>query len=178
MYFTDETQAFNFILHWDGESADELFVTLDGLPLIEPYHLKDLGNALSIVDLASLGQAELIAGGPSAEYGNQLAGVFKLQTVEPRTDRVRTSTGISITNVRAMRGMYRGGDVSLVSSRWVETHIHGHGSLGDLYPDYDGGDIWSRTLGRVRGIKEGDSPSFLSPWCCKAIGPSVGTPGN
>src|SRR5262249_53491059 len=29
------------------------------------------------------------------------------------------------------------------------------------YPDYNGGDIWSRTLGRVRGIKEGDTPSFL-----------------
>src|SRR5262249_12723148 len=45
---------------------------------------------------------------------------------------------------------------------WVEEHIRGHGPLGDLYPNYDGGDIWSRTLGRVRGIKEGDTPAFLS----------------
>ncbi len=68
-----------------------------------------------------------------------------------------------ITSQRAYRGMYRGGDVSLVSSDWVETHIrHGHGPLGALYPNYRGGDIWSGTLGPVRGIKEGDSPSFLS----------------
>ncbi len=67
-----------------------------------------------------------------------------------------------ITQRRAYRGMYRGGDASLVSSEWVETHIHGHGALGDLYPNYRGGDIWSRTLGPVRGIKEGDTPSFLS----------------
>jgi hypothetical protein len=67
-----------------------------------------------------------------------------------------------ITNLRAMRGMYRGGDTSLSSSRWVEEHIKGHGAPGDLYPDYNGGDIWSRTLGRVRGIKEGDTPSFLA----------------
>jgi hypothetical protein len=66
-----------------------------------------------------------------------------------------------ITNLRSMRGMYRGGDPTLVSSDWVKVNIHGHGALGDLYPDYDGGDIWSRTLGRVRGIKEGDTPSFL-----------------
>jgi hypothetical protein len=66
-----------------------------------------------------------------------------------------------IKNVRAMRGMYRGGDASLTSSVWVERHIKGHGALGALYPDYNGGDIWSRTLGRVHGIKEGDSPSFL-----------------
>ena len=67
-----------------------------------------------------------------------------------------------ITQRRAYRGMYRGGDASLVSSEWVETNIHGHGALGDLYPNYRGGDIWSGTLGPVRGIKEGDTPSFLS----------------
>jgi hypothetical protein len=58
--------------------------------------------------------------------------------------------------------MHRGGDASLVSSDWVEAHIHGHGALGDIYPNYRGGDIWSRTLGPVRGIKEGDTPSFLT----------------
>ncbi len=68
----------------------------------------------------------------------------------------------TITQRRAYRGMYRGGDRTLVSSTWVKSHIHGHGPLGDLYPDYNGGDIWSSTLGQVRGIKEGDTPSFLS----------------
>ena len=58
--------------------------------------------------------------------------------------------------------MYRGDDTSLSSSEWVRKNIHGHGPLGDLYPDYNGGDIWSSTLGQVRGIKEGDTPSFLS----------------
>jgi hypothetical protein len=67
-----------------------------------------------------------------------------------------------ITQRRAYRGMYRGGDHSLVSSDWVEKNIHGHGALGDLYPNYRGGDIWSETLGPVRGIKEGDTPSYLS----------------
>lgn len=72
-------------------------------------------------------------------------------------------TGLwTITQRRAYRGMYRGGDTSLVGPAWVETHIHGHGALGDLYPSYNGGDIWSGTLGRVRGIKEGDTPSFLA----------------
>jgi hypothetical protein len=68
----------------------------------------------------------------------------------------------TITQHRAYRGMYRGGDVALASSEWVRKNIHGHGPLGDLYPDYDGGDIWTSTLGGVRGIKEGDTPSFLS----------------
>lgn len=61
-----------------------------------------------------------------------------------------------------IRGMYRGGDTTLVRSRWVETNIHNHGALGDRYVNYKGGDIWGRQLGRVTGIKEGDTPSFLN----------------
>jgi len=67
-----------------------------------------------------------------------------------------------IAQQRAYRGMYRGGDTSLSSSAWVEANIHGHGALGDLYPNYNGGDIRSSRLGQVRGIKEGDTPSFLA----------------
>jgi hypothetical protein len=68
----------------------------------------------------------------------------------------------AITQRRAYRGMYRGGDVTLVSSDWVLANVRGRGALGDLYPNYHGGDIWSAKLGPVRGIKEGDTPSFLS----------------
>ena len=66
-----------------------------------------------------------------------------------------------ITRKFGYRGMYRGGDTSLCTSAWVNTHIKGHGALGDLYPDYNGGDIWSSKLGPVLGIKEGDTPSYL-----------------
>lgn len=79
----------------------------------------------------------------------------------------------TITQRRAYRGMYRGGDRALVGPGWVEAHIHGHGSLGDLYPNYNGGDIWSGTLGPVRGIKEGDTPSYLS-----LVPNGLGVPGR
>jgi hypothetical protein len=56
------------------------------------------------------------------------------------------------------RGMYRGGDESLCTREWVEANLNkDHGPLGALYPNYDGGDIW----GKVKGVKEGDTPSFL-----------------
>jgi hypothetical protein len=62
-----------------------------------------------------------------------------------------------------VRGMYRSGDASLCTSEWVRAHIHGSGgALAKLYPDYDGGDIFWKTLGPVRGIKEGDTPSWLT----------------
>ena len=63
-----------------------------------------------------------------------------------------------ITGKLSYRGLYRGGDTSLVTREWVEANITtGHGALGEGYPNYDGGDPW----GRVKGIKEGDTPSFL-----------------
>lgn len=68
----------------------------------------------------------------------------------------------TITQIRAYRGMYRGGNERLSSSRWVKENARGHGAPGELYPDYQGGDIWSSQLGAVRGIKEGDTPSFLA----------------
>jgi hypothetical protein len=61
------------------------------------------------------------------------------------------------------RGMYRGGDTKLADSSWVATQIRNpQNPLGMLYPNYAGGDIWSAKIGRVKGMKEGDSPSFLS----------------
>lgn len=54
------------------------------------------------------------------------------------------------------RGMYRGGDERYCRKEWIREHIC-RGALGELYPVYDGADPW----GRVEGLKEGDSPSFL-----------------
>jgi hypothetical protein len=67
-----------------------------------------------------------------------------------------------ITAYRVIRGMYRGGETSLVSPEWLKNHVcRNHGALGAIYPVYDGGDIFSDRLGKVQGIKEGDTPSFL-----------------
>src|SRR5262249_47700506 len=60
------------------------------------------------------------------------------------------------------RGRPRGGATRLAGPDWVEANVKRRGALGALYPNYRGGDIWSRTLGPVRGVKEGDTPSFLN----------------
>jgi hypothetical protein len=93
-----------------GGSGDELYVTLDGLELVEPFHLRDVGGAFSIVDIQSLGTASLTTGGFSSEYGDRLTGVFSMQTSDPQTDRVRTSLGLSVMNARlTSQGGFAGG---------------------------------------------------------------------
>ena len=102
-----------------GGSGDELYVSLDGLELAEPFHLKDIGGAFSIIDIQALGNASLTTGGFSAEYGDRLTGVFTLTTADPRTDRVHTSLGVSVMNARATsQGGFAGGKGGwLVSAR-------------------------------------------------------------
>ena len=84
-----------------GSTADQLYATLDGLRLIEPFHLKDMGSALSIIDVQSLGSAELITGGANASLGDHIGGVFALHSLDPATERRRSSLGVSLTNLRA-----------------------------------------------------------------------------
>ncbi|MBV9880471.1 MAG: TonB-dependent receptor, partial [Gemmatirosa sp.] len=88
-------------LHLRGAPQDELYVTLDGVELVEPFHLKDFDNAMSIVDVKAIGGLELTSGGFSAEYGDHLTGVFNMRSVEPRTDRTHGAAGISLMNGRA-----------------------------------------------------------------------------
>lgn len=55
------------------------------------------------------------------------------------------------------RGMYLGGDESLTSREWMETHIRqGHGFLGTLYPTR----TWTAPNPHS-AIKEGDTPSWF-----------------
>jgi hypothetical protein len=83
-----------------GAPGEELYATLDGLELDEPFHLKDLDAALSILDVNSIAGIEMATGGFSAEYGNRLTGVFTMHSIEPRTDRTRNALSLSILNAR------------------------------------------------------------------------------
>ena len=85
-----------------GGSGSELYVTLDGLELIEPFHLKEMGGGLSILDSRTIGGVDLTTGGFSAEYGDRLTGVFTMRSVEPRGEGSKTSLGLSVMNARAM----------------------------------------------------------------------------
>lgn len=58
-----------------------------------------------------------------------------------------------VRQTSTFRGMYLTGDTSLQDREWVKTNVYGHGALGECYP-LDGGG--------VKGMKEGDTPSFLN----------------
>ncbi len=154
-----------------GGSGDELYVSLDGLELVEPFHLKDVGGAFSIIDIQTLGTASLSTGGFSAEYGDRLTGVFTLKTSDPRTDGVHGSVGVSAMNARAtLQGGFAGGKGGwLVSARpgYLDVALKFTDIRDSIQPRYH--DVFAKAQydlpggGRIalHALRAGDSFRFL-----------------
>ena len=154
-----------------GGSGSELYATLDGLELIEPFHLKDLGGGLSIIDSRAIGGVELITGGFSSEYGDRLTGVFGMRSVDPTTEGARTSIGLSVMNARVMSqgkfGEGRGG--WLVSARrgYLDLALRLANAADSLEPRYY--DVFAKVqydfgrAGRValHALDAGDAMTYL-----------------
>lgn len=93
-----------------GAPNSQLLARLDGLDLTEPFHLKDIDGALSIVDLPSIDRLDLVTGGFTADFGDRLAGVLTMETSTAPAGAAATSLGISLTGVRAsLRGGFADG---------------------------------------------------------------------
>ena len=103
-----------------GAPNRELLARFDGVELFEPFHLKDVDGALSIVDPRAIQQLTLNTGGFTAEFGNRLGGVLTMETKAPT--RRRTSVGLSLTGVGAgSEGLFGKG-----KNRWLVTARRGY----------------------------------------------------
>jgi hypothetical protein len=103
--------------------------------------VKQLMSRLRIYDVAD-------QDGLARWIQEQFPGLFYIQAGAPAGRDKREGV---------FRGMYLGGDESLVSQEWMETNIRqNHGPLGALYPPK----TWTAP-NPYSAIKEGDTPSWL-----------------
>ncbi|MGC4071437.1 MAG: TonB-dependent receptor [Nibricoccus sp.] len=92
-----------------GAPNENVLARLDGLTLLEPYHIKDLDGALAIVDLETVSRLDLLSGGFTTEYGDRLAGVLEMETTTHQAARMHSTLGLSLTGIRATnRGTFAG----------------------------------------------------------------------
>ena len=66
-----------------GGRPDEVLILLDGLEVIEPFHMKDFGSSRSLVTPTSVGAVEVTSGGFGAQHGDRMSGVLEMTSVRP-----------------------------------------------------------------------------------------------
>ncbi len=81
-----------------GGEEDEVLLVFDGLPLFEPFHLKDFQNLFSILDPRVVGGMEVYTGGFPAQYGDRLSGVIDVVPQAP-AERPHHEVGVDFFNI-------------------------------------------------------------------------------
>jgi hypothetical protein len=123
-----------------GAPNRKVLSRIDGLDLIEPFHLKDVDGALSIVDLPSIDRLELSTGGFSAEFGDRLAGVLTMESSPSDAPGYRSSLGISLTGLRAAwRGTTsdgKGGWSAVARRGYPDLALRAEGRDDEIKPMY------------------------------------------
>ena len=121
-----------------GAPHGELLARLDGVELIEPFHLKDVDGALSIVDPQAISRLDLTTGGFTAEFGDKLAAVLTMETKSPAAPR--TAVELSLSGVGAMhQGVTKDGRGGwLIAGRrgYPDVALRVAGRDDEVYPRY------------------------------------------
>lgn len=86
-----------------GGETGEVLTLLDGFPLRQVFHLPGYQAVFGVVDAGLIDDAEVYTGGFPVRYGNRMAGVFDLRTVDGASEP-RTALGLSTLNAMARRG--------------------------------------------------------------------------
>jgi hypothetical protein len=66
-----------------GGTPSEVLFVLDGLEILDPFHLKAFQSFSGIVDSRAIGRADILTGSFPAEYGDTLSGVVDLSSASP-----------------------------------------------------------------------------------------------
>jgi TonB dependent receptor-like, beta-barrel/Carboxypeptidase regulatory-like domain/TonB-dependent Receptor Plug Domain len=132
--------------HVRGGAVDELTVMLDGLRLVEPFHLRDYEAVFSAIDPRIVAGTEIYSGGFPAAYGDSLSG---LMLVEPRAP---TGLAHEVSMSLLYTGLLSSGTFAGGRGSWLASMRRSN--LGDLVSDEIGDPAYHDSFVRV-GIDVG-----------------------
>jgi len=93
------SQDFSAAFNVRGGFNSEVLTRIDGVEVIEPFHLKDFQGVFTILDAKLTGGVDLTPGGYGAEFGDRMTGVLDMTTVRPTS--MKTEIGASFSNLWA-----------------------------------------------------------------------------
>ncbi|HEY8470179.1 MAG TPA: TonB-dependent receptor [Longimicrobiales bacterium] len=107
---------FSSALYMRGGSPDQTLITLDGVPLTNPYHL---GGLFSAIPFDAVSAVDVMPGALPASAGDRLSGQVDIHTREGGRDRVRGSgtIGLISAHVTASAPLPGGEGAVLVAAR-------------------------------------------------------------
>jgi hypothetical protein len=121
--------------HFRGGENNETAIYLNGLQLLDPFHIRDYHSIFSTIDARAISGMETWTGGFPATWGDRMSGVLLLETHRP-DEPLRTELGLSVYNASVLNsGRSAGGGVEwLVSARRSNLDFVLSDDLGK--PDY------------------------------------------
>ncbi|MEJ7759042.1 MAG: TonB-dependent receptor plug domain-containing protein [Gemmatimonadaceae bacterium] len=122
-----------------GGTGDDILVLLDGVELIQPYHLQEFGGTISIVDARAVESLRLSTGVRGAEYGGRIAGVLDMRSLEPDAGHLSGGTAASLLDAGAWAaGRLGTGNAWSMVGRYgfPEYALSRGGATGDLRARY------------------------------------------
>ncbi len=103
-----------------GGGSDENLILLDGIEVYNPYHL---GGVFSTFNAEALADAEFLAGGFPARFGNRNSSVLEITTREGNSKRSLLFNGNSPLDISGLKG-----EISLLSSKILAEGPHEWGT--------------------------------------------------
>jgi outer membrane receptor protein involved in Fe transport len=126
--------------HFRGGEENESAIFLNGLRLLDPFHVRDFHNVFSSIDSRTISGVEAYTGGFPASYGDRMSGLMLLQSSRPDKPR-RHELGISVFNTSLLTSGYnRSGKIDwLFSARRSNLDLvldrkeHGNPKYNDMF---------------------------------------------
>ncbi|MDJ0710764.1 MAG: TonB-dependent receptor [Woeseiaceae bacterium] len=123
-----------------GGHIGETGVRINGMEIIDPYHMRTLYRPLSIIDPGIIGEAELVSGGMTADMGNYLSGMVSIET-DRLESHAQHELGVSfLTAVARSKGWFadgRGDYLVSVRRGWLDLIADKVADdSGELSPEY------------------------------------------
>lgn len=91
--------------YFRGGEVNETAIYLNGLKLLDPFHVRDYQNVFSSIDARSISGVEAYTGGFPANYGDRMSGLLILESQKPEKPRY-TEIGVSIFNTSVLTTGY------------------------------------------------------------------------
>ena len=96
--FSDDFSAH---FHVRGGKQNENLILLDGIEIYDPYHLKNIGGAVGVMNMDLVDNVSIMTGGFEAKYGDRLSSVVAIDNRQGSAERFSGSvtaggTGLSL----------------------------------------------------------------------------------